>query len=306
MNRSLAARARAAGLFALSAVLALFAAPAPTPAQTASGAVVDSLSPVFRGDSTNLKNIRAVEAGVAGADSARSIARTDSLRRKLEGRGPYIGLSVGAAFGEHSARARFQNAMTLQASNAGQRILQSQDPVHVFFPVGLVVGIPVFSHLDLTVRTEHFYYRMAGLAQKDNEAATEFWYVNQGHLAGVGARWHVPLSLLTVSGQSGLYFGYTHLWNFGPTGIRSPDGSIAATFNPAGAGMELQAGFQQDFDKRWALTGGFAWSRLAFTSEGDWTNVAAASSAPGEKAEWTLNSLRFAMQGVYQFGRKGK
>lgn len=297
------ARARATrALFA--ACLAL--APHAAWAQTSGGAVVDSLSPVFRGDSTNLKNIRAVEAGVAGADSARSTARADSLRQKLTGRGPYVGLSVGAAFGEHSARARFQSAMTLQATAAGQRILQNQDPVHVFFPVGLIVGVPVFSHLDLILRSEHFYYRVAGLAQKDNDAATEFWYVNQAHLAGLGARWHVPLSLLTVTGQSGLYFGYTHLWNYGPTGIRSPDGSVAATFKPAGAGMELQAGFQQDFDKRWALTGGFSWSRLSFSSEGDWTNVAPASSAPGEKAEWTLGSMRFAMQGVYQFGRRGK
>lgn len=273
-------------------------------AQSAQTAVIDSVSPVFRTDSANRENIRAVEAGVAGKDSVRTLARSDSLRQKLKRRGPYIGVSLGAAFAEHSARDRFSRAMTTQATANGQRILQGQDPVHVFFPAGLLLGVPVLSHLDLTLRTEHSYYRVSGLAQKDNEAATEFWYVNQTHLAGAGARWHVPISLLTVSGQSGLYLGYTHLWNFGPTGIRSPDGSVAARTNPAGAGMEIQAGFQQDFDKRWALTGGFSWSRLAFASDGDWTNVAPASSAAGEKAEWTLTSMRFAMQGIYQFGRR--
>jgi hypothetical protein len=185
-------------------------------------------------------------------------------------------------------------------------VLQQQDPVHVFFPGGLIVGIPILTHLDWILRTEHFYYRVAGLAQRNNEQATEFWYVNQGHLAGTGGRWHIPVSFLTVNGEAGLYLGYTHYWSFGPTGIRSPDGSVAARFNPAGAGMEIQAGFQQNFEKRFTLTGGFSWSRLAFASDGAWTNVAPPSSVAGEKAEWTLTSMRFAMQGLYQFGRLRK
>lgn len=266
-------------------------------------AAIDSLSPVFRNDTASREAIRKVDAGVSGADSARSVARADSLRQKLKRRGPYMGLTLGVAFAEHSARDRFTSEMTAKATTAGQRILQRQDPVHVLFPVGLIAGIPLVGNLDLIVRTEHSYYRVAGLAQKDNESATEYWYVNQTHLAGAGARWLVPVSLLTVNGQSGLYFGYTHFWSFGPTGIKSPDGSVVAKFAPAGAGMEVAAGFQQDFDKRWALTGGFAWSRLAFSSDGTWTNVAPNSSAPSEQAEWTVGSMRFALQGVYQFGR---
>ncbi len=276
-----------------------------TAAQPAQG-IADTLSPVFRSDSANRENIRAVEAGTVGdtaSDPLRALARADTLTRKLEQRGPYVGVTLGVAFAEHSARDRFAAAMNAQAAANGQRILQRQDPVHVLFPGGFLLGVPVLTHLDAIVRTEHSYYRVTGLAQKDNEAATEFWYVNQTHLAGLGARWHVPVSLLTVSGQAGLYLGYTHFWSFGPTGIRAPAGSVAARFNPAGAGMEIQAGFQQDFDKRWALTGGFAWSHLTFASDGDWTNVAPAASVAREKAEWSVSSMRFALQGLYQFGR---
>lgn len=292
----------------LFALLVLAGGHGVTHAQS-SPAVADTLSPVFRSDSTARDNIRAVEAGTTGdtdADPQRALARADSLRQKLRHRGPYLGVSLGVAFAEHSARDRFTSAMNSEAAANGQRILQRQDPVHVLFPGGLLLGIPVFTHLDAIARTEHSYYRVTGLAQKDNEAATEFWYVNQTHLAGLGARWHVPVSLLTVTGQAGLYLGYTHFWNFGPTGMRAPAGSVAARFNPAGAGMEIQAGFQQDFDKRWALTGGFAWSHLAFASEGAWANVAPAASVPGDKAEWSVSSMRFAVQGLYQFGRSGR
>jgi hypothetical protein len=175
----------------------------------------------------------------------------------------------------------------------------------VLFPAGLLLGIPVSRHIDVMLRTEHFHYRVTGLAQKDNEAPTEYWYVNQAHLAGAGVRWLVPISFMTVTGQPGLHVSYTHFWSFGPTGIRSPDGSVRARSEPAGAGYEIQLGFQQDFDKRWALTGGLALSRLSFRSDGDWINVIPGAAA-GEPAEWTLQSLRIAVQGLYQFGRSAK
>lgn len=271
--------------------------------EAAAQAPADSLSPVFRSDSSKTEAIRSVEAGGSRADTARTDprARRDSLALKQKRRGPYAGLTAGVAFARHSGSDRFAAAMTAQAAADSQRVLQDQDPVHVLFPAGLVVGVPVTRHLDLLLRTEHFRYRVTGLAQKDNEPPTEFWYVNQGHLAGAGIRWLVPVSLLTVSGQPGLHVTYTHFWSFGPTGMRSPEGSVAARPGPAGAGYELQAGFLQDFDARWALTGSLGFSRLSFRSRGDWSNVVA-SDVP-ETAEWTLTSMRVVFQGVYQFGR---
>ncbi len=268
----------------------------------------DASSPVFANDSSKVETIRAIEAGKsAGAKStldslaARTASRRDSLRSKLARRGPYLGLTAGIAFGEHSARDLFANSMTAQAAANGEDVLQKQDPVHVFFPGGLLAGYPLPGNFDLLLRTEHFYYRVAGLAQKDNDSPTEYWYSNQAHLAGVGAKWLIPLSLFTVDGRAGLYGSYTHFWNFGPTGMRSSTGSLRAKTRPAGAGYEIQFGFQQDFDRRWAWTGGLSLSRLSFESDGNLGNVIPGETSPGE---WSINSARFMLQGMYQFGRK--
>jgi hypothetical protein len=268
----------------------------------------DTGSPVFANDSSKAEAIRAVEAGKStlsksALDSlaARTASRKDSLRAKLAHRGPYLGLTAGIAFGEHSAGDLFSNSMAAQAATNGERILQRQDPVHVFFPGGLLAGYPLPGNFDLLLRTEHFYYRVAGLAQKDNNSPTEYWYSNQAHLAGVGGKWLIPLSLFTVDGRAGLYASYTHFWNFGPTGMRSSTGSLRAKTLAGGAGYEMQLGFQQDFDKRWAYTGGLSLSRLSFESDGSLGNVIPGETAPGE---WSLNSARFMLQGMYQFGRK--
>jgi hypothetical protein len=280
-------------VFVLFAAGIVTVAPAQTPA--------DSLSPVFRSDSSKAEAIRAVEAGGAVRDTGRSLARNDSLLIKLRRRGSYFGLSAGVAFAEHSAQDRFSTHMNSEAAAKGQRILQRQDPVHVFFPGGLLLGIPVLTNFDAILRTEHFYYKITGLAQKDNDAPTEFWYSQQAHLAGAGVRWLVPVSLLTVNGQPGLYATYTRFWNIGPTGMRSPDGSLSALTDLAGAGEEVQIGFQQDFDRRWALTFGLSWSRISLRSNADWSYVI--PNAVPVQADWTLTSMRLAMQGLYQFGR---
>jgi hypothetical protein len=273
-------------------------------AQTETSGGDATSSPVFQSDSAKFDAIREVEAGKTAAskkDSGRAWARNDSLVAKLKRRGPYIGLSAGLAFAEHSARDLFTAEMSSQATAKGERILQRQDPVHVFFPVGLIVGYPVTRHFDAILRTEHVYYKVTGLGQKDNDAPTEYGYTQQAHFAGAGIRWLLPVSLLTVSGQPGMFLSYTHLWSLGPTGIKTSDGSVRALIDPAGAGFEVQSGFQQDFDKRWVLVGGLSFSRLALRSNGDWSNVAPNNgSGP---AEWTITSMRFALQGLYQFGR---
>lgn len=281
--------------------LALAAACAvPAPAQD------DSVPPAFLEDSAKAGIIRSVEAGSADsddstADSIATAGRRDSLATKMFRRGPYLAVTAGGAFANHSARQLFANHMEAKATEADQRILQRQDPVHVFFPVGVLAGFPVLPYFDVWLRTEHFRYRVTGLAQRDNEPADEYWYVNQAHLAGLGARWLVPVSLFTVNGKSGLYAAYTHFWSFGPTGMRVSGGSLAARGDPAGAGYEVQLGFQQDFDRRWAWIGGLAFSRLTFRSDADWDLIL--DTAPAEQAEWTLQSMRLVMQFLYQFGR---
>ena len=84
----------------------------------------------------------------------------------------------------------------------------------------------------------------------------------------------------------------------------APTGSIRAITNPDGAGYEVQAGFQQDFGKRWTWTGGLAFTNFAFTSRSSWQAIL--PDAPDEPANWTLRSLRLTLQAFYQFGISGQ
>ena len=263
-------------------------------------ASIDSVSAVFRADSAKAAAIRSVEAGQVKQDST-TLERDDSLMVKQRRRTPYIGVSLGISFVDNSAKSLFSTYMTTQASVDSSDIVQPQDPVQIIFPGGFLLGFPLFPYLDVWLRTEHFWSRVNGLTQKDNNAPREYWYAVQGHLVGLGARYLVPVSLLSVNGQPGLYAAYTHFWSFGPTGIYAPTGSLRAKSDPAGAGYEVQVGYQQDYDKRFTFTGGLSFASLTFASDDSWRKIL--PTAPDEPAQWTLQALRFSVQGIYQFGK---
>jgi hypothetical protein len=281
-----------AGLVAVLAGLAGFA--------HAQSAPIDSVSAVFRPDSAKAAAVRSVEAGSAPRDST-TLERDDSLLVKQRRRGPFIGVSLGVSFADNSAKTLFAAYLNSQAAVDTSRIVQSQDPVQIIFPAGLVLGYPLFSYLDVWLRTEHFWSRVNGLTQRNNDSPREYWYVVQGHLVGLGARYLVPVSLLSVNGEPGLYAAYTHFWSFGPTGIYAPTGGLRAVSDPAGAGYEVQLGYQQDYDKRFTFTGGLSFASLNFTSKGSWRRIL--PTAPDERADWTLQALRFSLQGIYQIGK---
>jgi hypothetical protein len=271
-----------------------------TAATSVQAAPIDSVSAVFRPDSAKSATIRSVEAGGLSRDSM-SLERDDSLGVKQRRRGPFIGLIAGVSFADNSAKSLFAAYMESTRGADTSRVVQSQDPVQILFPVGLVIGYPVFPWLDVWLRTEHFWSRVNGLTQHNNDSPREFWYVAQGHLAGVGARYLVPVSLLSVNGQPGLYAAYTHFWSFGPTGLYGSSGGLRAKNDPGGAGYEVQMGYQQDYDKRFTFTGGLSYARLSFTSRSHWTAVV--PTGPDTPAEWTLQALRLSLQGIYQFGK---
>jgi hypothetical protein len=280
-------------------LLALAAARAFGQAPPDSAPPPDSL-PAFRHDSTKAAAVRSIEAGGAAEAAPAKPSQADSLDLKLRGRGPFVALTAALSFSDLSAKQLFTGHLDTVSRRDSLRLLQRYDPVHVAFPFGLTVGIPVSAHLDLWLRSEHFWYRPSALAQGSGEAR-EFEYAVQGHLFGAGVRYLIPASLLSVTNRQGLYFAYTHFWNAGPTEIYAPTGKVRAKTRPAGAGYEIQAGYQQDFDKRWTLTGGLAFANIEFQSRAPWRNIL--PYGPDETARWTLRSLRLSVQGMYQFGR---
>ncbi|HAO99628.1 MAG TPA: hypothetical protein DCQ83_06245 [Fibrobacteres bacterium] len=261
----------------------------------------DSL-PAFQRDSAKAALIREIEAGKSPGKAVNTAPPSaDSLDARLRKRGFFLGVTLSFAFADLSERGLFSHYMDSVVTKDTLRVLQAQDPVAIYFPIGLMVGIPVFPYLDIWLRTEHFWYRESGLANNQTGSQTrEFWYAVQGNLAGIGARYLVPVSLLSVSNYPGIYFSYTRFWNFGPTGIyASTGGSVRAKTEIGGAGYEIQAGYQQNFEKHWTWTGGLAYTSLNFKSNSLWTSII--PNGPVEYAEWNLRSLRLCLQGLYQF-----
>ncbi len=259
----------------------------------------DSLA-AFRSDSASLSAIHSVEAGNSGGPrrSAAGKASFDSLERKLEHRHIAIGFTAGISFTEHSAQDLFANHLDTIANRDSLQILQPYDPVDLFFPVGLMVTVPLSRHLDLWVRTDHFWYTQSALAQGTGPAQ-EFWFAVQAQLAGLGIRYLIPVTFLSVSGRPGLYVAYTQYWNFANTEMYAPTGSVRARTELAGAGYEIQAGFQQDFSRRWTVTGGLSFANFDFQSRQSWRAIL--PDAPDTPAEWQLRALRLTFQFLYQF-----
>lgn len=270
----------------------------------------DSLPPAFRTDSANTAAIRALEAGRSvveqRAAAVSASANVDSLDIKLRRRHPFLGAALSFAFADLSAKQLFADQMNTVVARDTLRVQQTQDPVAIYFPAGLIASYPLFPYLDVWLRTESFWYKQSGLAEGTGTGAKtrKFWYAVQGDLFGVGVRYLVPVSLLSVNNHPGLYAAYTRFWNFGPTGIYTSSGHVRAKTDPAGAGYEVQAGFQQDFDKRWTWTGGLTFSNFSFESGKSWTAIL--PDGPNETAKWDLKSLRLCLQGFYQFGRENK
>ena len=268
--------------------------------QTVNSAPADSLA-VFQTDSAKTKTVRNLEAGIHAPDTSISKIHADSLDNNLRQRGIYLAVTAGLSFSNLSSKGYFSTQFDSTLIRDSLRVLQKYDPVHISFPVGILVGIPLFPYFDLWLRTDHFWYRPSALAQGTGPTR-EFWYAVQTHLFGLGARYMVPTALLSVNGRQGLYLAYSHFWNFGPTGIYAPTGSLRARMEPLGAGYEIQAGFQQNFDRRWVLTGGLAYSALSFKSQSSWRAIL--PTAPDKTAQWELNSMRLCFLGMYQFGSK--
>lgn len=255
--------------------------------------------PVFQPDSLKSSTIRSLEAGGSTPAKTQTLQQTDSLEFRLRNRKPFLGLVGSLAFADFSGKSRFSSYRDSVSKRDSLVRLQNYDPVSILFPLGLTLGYPIFPYLDLWLQTEHFWFQQSSLAQKSNHVQ-EFSYTVQGHLLGLGGRFLIPNSFLTVTNQAGLFVAYTHFWPVGPTEIYAPTGKIRAQFQKAGAGYEIKTGFQQEFAKRWSYTGGLAFSHYQFRSPVSWKNILPYGS--DEKANWTLNSMRICLEGFYQIG----
>jgi hypothetical protein len=251
----------------------------------------DSL-PAFRSDTSEAKGFQSLESGTQ--DSTAKPIKQSLGERKLT-----LGLWVGAAFYDFEGKKEFSaRSDRLAASDSGS-VVQRQDPVHLAFPLGLAVDIPVTHHWDATLRTQHYWYQQSELIKTSSGGTQEQTFSATGHWVGVGVRFLAPSELLTVKGQSGLQLGFQWLWGLGLDQLYGSEGDLPSRFSPAGIGYEMQIGYQRDYRKRFALSGGLSYLHTAIGGEGSWGDLFPGATG---KSDWGFSGLQLVLNVTMQVG----
>ncbi|MDQ3002868.1 MAG: hypothetical protein M3Y08_16600, partial [Fibrobacterota bacterium] len=215
----------------------------------------DSL-PVFKPDSAVADPFRKVEAGpspwsanpTASVPKTKSdsLARTDTVTDKLRRRHPAVSAYLGVDFIDFDAKSIFKASLETRRLRDSLGLLQDYESVHLAFPVGIQAVMPVSGYLDLVAKTHSYWYKQTAiLGDRNKRHAGDEWFAVQANLGGLGLRYYVPPSLLSVTGSLGLFVQGLLYWNLGNSQIYTPYGSAGARFEPFGSGYEIQFGMLQ-------------------------------------------------------------
>jgi hypothetical protein len=305
MKNSLAtSRAFASAIFL--ATMALFMWNGSPRAQTA-----DSL-PAFKSDSAETDPFRKVEAGpspwsanpTASAPKTKgdSLARTDTVTERLRKRRPAVSAYLGVDFIDFDAKALFKSSLEAHRTRDSLQLLQDYESVHLAFPVGIQAVLPVTGYMDVVAKTHSYWYKQTAiLGDKNKRHAGDEWFAVQANLGGLGLRYYIPPSLLSVTGGLGIYVQGLVYWNLGNSQLYSPYGSADAGFEPAGSAYELQFGMQQALTGPWKLSGSIGYLQQDFKSESAWSDIVKYSPPPG-KAVWGSSAIQASLSLWYHFG----
>lgn len=276
----------------------------------ARGQAADSL-PAFKTDSAAVDPFRQVEAGpspwsqspaVAPATLADSLAAGDSTVRKLRTRLPALAGYLGVDFMDLDAKEVFNNSLNARASGQGLRVLQPYEAVHLAFPVGIQALLPVSGYLDLVAKTHSYWYEQkAILGDSASRHAGDARYAAQANLGGLGLRFYVPPTLLSVTGGLGIFAQGVAYWNLGRSELYSDHGAAPARFEASGSGYEIQFGIQKEVTGPWQLSGAIGFLKQDFTSREEWSEIIALSPPEG-KAAWGSSAIQATLNLWYRFG----
>lgn len=272
--------------------------------------------PAFKPDSAVQDPFRKVEAGPSPwsanptaspeskSDSARdgAAAAADSVTDRLRKRLPAVSIYLGVDFMDFDAKDAFQASLDFRRAQDSLIVLQEYEPVHLSFPIGIQASIPIGGYLDVVAKTHAYWYKQtAVLGDKSSNHVGDEWYAVQANLAGLGLRFYIPPTFLSVTGGLGLYTQALLYWNLGNSEIYSNHGSALAEFDPAGSGYELQFGMHQALKGPWRLTGAIGFLQQDFTSKQSWSRVVGYAPPTG-KAHWGSSSIQATLNLWYHFG----
>lgn len=290
-------------------------------AATAHGQSADSL-PAFKSDSATRDPFRQVEAGpspwsanpnaAAAAPKTRadSLAQADTVTERLRKRRPAVSVHLGVDFSDLDAKEAFTTSLNAFVARRvtgkpedSLKILQNYDLVHLAFPIGLQAVLPLGAYVDLVAKTHSYWYKQTailGVSSTSLHAGDE-WYALQANLGGLGLRYYIPPSLLSVTGGLGLYAQGVLFWNLGNSEIYTPHGSAPARFDPYGSGYEFQFGVQQNLTGPWHLSGSIGLLQQDFKSDRPWTAILI-DAPPAGNAHWASSSIQASLNLWYHFG----
>ena len=273
-----------------------------------SSTLVDSLA-AFKSDSALADPFQKVESGAAAFGTKPSSVsdtgskRTDSVTALIKKRRPGVSLYLGIDFIDHSSKTNFQNSLIARDSAQGLNTLQGYEPVHLTFPVGLEVNIPLSPYLDWVVKFHSYWYKQTAILQNSvtKTPAGDEWFVVQGNLVGTGIKYCIPPALLSVTGQLGLTVQGIWYWNLGNSEMYTRYGNAKAEFGPLGSGYEIQLGFQQEVTKPWTISGGLGFLHQEYASKNSWGQILK-YSAPTGSVDCKISAISVTINLWYYFG----
>lgn len=283
------------------------------PASPSRAQSADSL-PAFKPDSAVQDPFRKVEAGpsawsanptaAAPKSKSDSLAQTDTVTARLRRRHPAVSAYLGIDFFDLDAKEALGAVVTARVAKDSLKVLQNYDPVHLAFPIGLQAILPLNGYLDLVVKTHSYWYKQTAiLGDRNSRHADDEWFAVQANLGGIGVRYYIPPSLLSVTGGLGLYAQGVYFWNLGNSEMYTPYGSAPARFDATGSAYEIQMGIQQTLSGPWQLSGGIGFLQQDFKSGNSWSDIIV-FSPPAGKVHWGSSAILASLNLWYHFGVK--
>lgn len=272
---------------------------APTPTSPITPA--DSL-PAFRPDSLKDEAVRSVESRpspFAGRPTPKDSA--DSVAALLRGRRPAVSIHLGVNFIDLDAKRVFSDALQARMTRDSLSLLQPYEPVHIAVPIGVQAIIPIGPWFDLVAKTHSYWYEQTAVLGKLGVTQGEESFASQAHLGGIGLRYYMPPSLLSVTGKLGLYFQGVYYWLLGGGELYTNHGSAPAEFDPAGSAWEIQLGFNRSMTRTIGFTGSLGFLQQDYSSKKTWTELVV-DRAPAGNVHWGSGALQASFNLWYNFG----
>jgi hypothetical protein len=235
---------------------------------------------------------------------ADSLARKDTVTEKLRKRHPALSLYGGVDFIDLDAKEILSNALSARlVADTTLKILQNYDPVHLAFPFGLQGLYPVNGWFDIVAKTHYYWYKQTAVLgdKTTTRHVGDEWYAVQTNIGGLGVRYYVPPSILSISTGLGIFAQGVLFWNLGGSELSTPYGSTKAEFDPAGAGYELMFGIQRSLSGPWQLAGALGFLQQDLKSDDPWSSVIRYNPPSGD-AHWGSSSIQLSLNLWYHFG----